>query len=107
MMRNRGTVGVLVTAVAAFAGLAAYQAVRAADAREMEDRMRVLEDHLQIEQLLMRYAVALNTEDADAYVSMFTPDAVFELKRNVDEPPFLGPFTGRDALPLRERARSE
>ena len=97
-MRNRGTVGVWVTAVAVLAGFAAYQAVRAADAREMEDRLRVLEDHLQIEQLLMRYAAALNTEDADAYVSMFTPDAVFELKRNVDEPPFLGPFTGRDAL---------
>jgi hypothetical protein len=97
-MRNRGTVGLWVTAVAALAGLAAYQAVRAADAREMEDRMRVLEDHMQIEQLLMRYAAALNTKDADTYVSLFTPDAVFELKRDVDEPPFLGPFKGRDAL---------
>ena len=30
---------------------------------------------LLIEQLLMRYAAALNTRDADTYVSLFTPDA--------------------------------
>jgi hypothetical protein len=29
---------------------------------------------------------------------MFAADAVFELKRDVDEPPFLGPFVGREAL---------
>jgi hypothetical protein len=46
----------------------------------------------------MRYAAALNTQDADTYVSLFTPDAELELRRAIDEPPFLGPFKGRDAL---------
>jgi 3-phenylpropionate/cinnamic acid dioxygenase small subunit len=62
------------------------------------ERLRALEDYMHIEQLLMRYAAALNTGDADAYVAMFTPDAVFELKRDVDEPPFLGPLIGHEAL---------
>ena len=97
-MTNRGAVGVLIVVIAVLGTAAAYQAVRAADAHELEDRLRALDDHIQIEQLLMRYAAALNTEDADAYVAMFTPDAVFELKRNVGEEPFLGPFKGRDAL---------
>ena len=70
----------------------------AAGQDSIEDRLRAVEDHLAIEQLLMRYAAALNTDDADTYVSLFTPDATFELKRQADEPPFLGPFEGRDAL---------
>lgn len=68
------------------------------DARTLEERLQAVEDRLAIEQLLFRYAAALNTRDADAYVSLFTPDATFELRRQVDEPPFLGPFTGREAL---------
>jgi ketosteroid isomerase-like protein len=70
----------------------------AAEADTAEDRLRAVEDHIAIENLLMRYAAALNTDDADTYVSLFTPDAVFELKRDVDQQPFLGPFVGRDAL---------
>ncbi|MBN1238053.1 MAG: nuclear transport factor 2 family protein [Gammaproteobacteria bacterium] len=70
----------------------------AAGQDSLEDRLRAVEDHLAIEQLLMRYAAALNTDDADTYVSLFTPDATFELKRQADEPPFLGPFEGREAL---------
>jgi hypothetical protein len=53
---------------------------------------------VRIEQLLMRYAAALNTRDADTYVSLFTPDAQFELRRAIGDPPFLGPFKGREAL---------
>ena len=64
----------------------------------MEQRLQAVEDYVQIEKLLMRYAAALNTKDADTYVSLFTPYATFELKRNVGEPPFLGPFKGHDAL---------
>ncbi|MGD2166958.1 MAG: nuclear transport factor 2 family protein [Gammaproteobacteria bacterium] len=64
----------------------------------LEQRLRSVEDYMQIEQLLMRYAAALNTNDAETYVSLFTPDAVFELRRDIDEPPFLGPFVGHDAL---------
>jgi ketosteroid isomerase-like protein len=70
----------------------------AGGAESLEERLRVVEDRLAIEQLLMRYAAALNTDDADTYVSLFTPDATFELRRQVDEPPFLGPFEGRAAL---------
>jgi ketosteroid isomerase-like protein len=97
-MKNRGAVTALALAIATVAAFSAHQAVRAADTRSMEDRVRTLDDHIQIEQLLMRYAAALNTKDADAYVALFTPDAVFELRRHVQEPPFLGPFKGRDAL---------
>ena len=71
---------------------------RAAEPAELEARLEALEDHIRIEQLLMRYAAALNTQDADTYVSLFTPDATFELRRAIDQPPFIGPFVGRDAL---------
>jgi ketosteroid isomerase-like protein len=70
----------------------------AAELPGLEARLKAVEDRLQIEQLLMRYAAALNTEDVDTYLSLFTEDAVFELRRAVDQPPFLGPFKGRDAL---------
>jgi ketosteroid isomerase-like protein len=72
--------------------------VRAQRAIDPEARLQAVVDYVEIEKVLMRYAAALNTYDADTYVSLFTPDAVFELKRNVDEPPFLGPFVGRDAI---------
>jgi ketosteroid isomerase-like protein len=67
-------------------------------AQDLEARLRAVEDRVEIEQLLMRYAAAYNTRDANAYVAMFTPDAQFELRRRIDEPPFLGPFKGRDAI---------
>jgi ketosteroid isomerase-like protein len=67
-------------------------------AEPLEERLRVVEDRLAIEQVLMRYAAALNTDDADTFVSLFTTDATFELRRQTGEPPFLGPFKGRDAL---------
>jgi hypothetical protein len=64
----------------------------------LERRLQALQDHVEIEQLLMRYAAAFNTQDADAYVATFTPDGSLELRRDVDEPPFLGPFKGSEAL---------
>jgi hypothetical protein len=70
----------------------------AAEPADLEARLQFIEDHIAIEQLLMRYAAALNTEDPDTYVSLFTPDAEFELRRQINDPPFLGPFKGRDAL---------
>jgi ketosteroid isomerase-like protein len=72
--------------------------VPAAHAQDLEARLRAVEDRIEIEQLLMRYAAAYNTGDANAYVAMFTPDAVFELRRDIDEPPFIGPFKGREAI---------
>jgi ketosteroid isomerase-like protein len=67
-------------------------------AQDLEARLRAVEDRIEIEQLLMRYAAAYNTGDANAYVAMFTPDAVFELRREIDQPPFIGPFKGREAI---------
>jgi ketosteroid isomerase-like protein len=96
-MTHRRALGVLAVA-AGFGALSASTTGRAEEPTEIEARLRALEDHVRIEQLLMRYAAALNTRDADTYVSLFTPDAQFELRRSIDEPPFLGPFKGREAI---------
>ena len=91
-------------ALAVFAGLLLFGALsvlstgRTAEPSGTDSRLQALEDHVAIEQLLMRYAAALNTGDADTYVTLFTPNAEFELRRGIDEPPFLGPFKGREAL---------
>jgi hypothetical protein len=90
-----------VTLAAALLGALAAVApspVPAADAASIERRLQTLQDHLDIEQLLMRYAAAFNTQDAEAYVGTFTPDGSLELRRDVDQAPFLGPFKGREAL---------
>lgn len=73
-------------------------AAQAADATGIEARLQAVEDYMLIEKLLMRYAAAYNTGDADTYVSLFTEDASFALLRNVGEPPFAGPFVGREAI---------
>ena len=67
-------------------------------AQVSEQRLQAIEDYIAIEQLLVRYAIALNTEDADAYVNTFAPDGELRLIRQEGEAPFAGPFTGRDAL---------
>jgi type II secretory pathway pseudopilin PulG len=73
--------------VAAAAALVVFAMQRSASgADSLEERLRAVEDQIAIEQLLMRYA------------SLFTPDATFELKRQTGQPPFAGPFEGRDAL---------
>jgi ketosteroid isomerase-like protein len=95
-MRQGQTVGLVVATLLALTFLALAPNARAAES--LEERLRVVEDQLAIERLLMRYAAALNTDDADTYVSLFTPDATFELRRQTGDPPFLGPFKGRDAL---------
>jgi ketosteroid isomerase-like protein len=86
-------VAVLIMSAGTLSGTA-----RAAQAPGMEQRLQALQDYIEIEQLLMRYAAAYNTGDADAYVATFTPDGSLELRRDVDQPAFLGPFTGREAL---------
>ena len=90
--------GCLVAAASACVLLAVQPQGLAQEPQGIEQRLQGIEDRAAIEQLLMRYATALNTQDADTYVSLFTSDAVFELRRSTDEPPFLGPFVGRDAL---------
>jgi len=97
-MKYGRTAGIALAGFGLMALLVSFQAVRATDARKLEDRLRAVEDRVEIEQVLMRYAAAYNTGDADTYVSLFTPDAVFELRRDIGEPPFLGPFKGRDAI---------
>lgn len=97
-MKYGRTAGIALAAFGSLALLVSLQTVRAADARKLEDRLRAVEDRVEIEQVLMRYAAAYNTGDADTYVSLFTPDAVFELRRDIGEPPFIGPFKGRDAI---------
>lgn len=37
------------------------------------------EDHVAITQLLARYCIALDHDDIDAWVALFTPDATFEV----------------------------
>lgn len=69
-----------------------------AHAQMSEQRLQAIEDYIAIEQLLMRYAVAFNTDDADAYVGTFAPDGELQLIRQEGEEPFAGPFKGRDAL---------
>ena len=88
----------LLTACALSTLLVAAPQLQAAEANDIAARLQAVEDYIAIEQLLMRYAAAYNTGDADTYVSLFTPDATFELLRNVGEAPFAGPFTGRDAI---------
>ena len=78
--------------------LTAVPFASAAFAQDLESRLKAVEDRMAIEQLLMRYAAAFNTNDPDAYVATFTPDGSLELRRHMSEPPFLGPFKGRDAL---------
>lgn len=69
-----------------------------AKAQTTEQRLQAIEDHIAIEQLLIRYAIAFNSDDADGYVGTFAPDGELQLIRQEGEPPFAGPFVGRDAL---------
>jgi hypothetical protein len=72
--------------------------LHAAEPQSLEERLQATEDYIKIEQLLMSYAVAFGTGDADAYVNTFAPDGELELLRAEGEEPFLGPFKGRDVL---------
>jgi hypothetical protein len=97
VVTHRRALGIL-SGLLTLGALTVSSSGRAAEPLETQARLQAIEDHVRIEQLLMRYAAALNTRDADTYVSLFTPDAEFELRRAIDQPPFLGPFRGREAL---------
>jgi uncharacterized protein (TIGR02246 family) len=65
------------------------------------DSLREVQDRAQIESLMWRYVRALDTENAEAYAAVFTPDGQFGNGAN--------PIKGRDALMkmitgLRQRA---
>ena len=80
-MRNFG-LGVLVTLVCS-AGIA-YTADKD------EDVLRQVRDRAEIEDLMWRYARALDTTDAAAYAAAYTPDGQFSAGTNVTK--------GREAL---------
>jgi hypothetical protein len=88
-MTKRLSIGVLLTA---FLGVTA--AAESAIEREAQDRA-------QIEKLMWQYVRALDTENADAYAAVYTPDGQFGSGAN--------PVKGREALKkmvnnLRQRA---
>ena len=65
------------------------------------DVMREMRDRMQIEDVMWRYTRALDSNDADAYASVYTPDGQFSAGANATK--------GRDALrkmiaDLRQRA---
>jgi uncharacterized protein (TIGR02246 family) len=69
------------------------------------DTLQKLADKMEIEALVARYVIGLDTLDADAYASVFAEDAVFDVSGTV--------YRGRDAIrkivtDLQEsRARNE
>lgn len=83
--------------VAAVAAAAMCSAALAAEPKTLEQRLQAIEDRHAIEQLMMRYANALNSRDADAYVETFAPDGSLELRLHEGAKP-IGPFKGREAL---------
>jgi hypothetical protein len=83
-------------AVAIFLGLTVLPLLSLA--QSSDERLQAIEDYIAIEQLLMRYAIAFNSGDADGYVGTFAPDGELQLLRQEGDAPFAGPFKGRDAL---------
>lgn len=89
-------------AIGAFAGVLATAVVAVYGASQSDaDFMREMRDRVQIEDLMWRYTRALDTNDADAYASVYTPDGQFGTGANATK--------GRDALRkmiagLRQRA---
>jgi hypothetical protein len=81
-MKNRVLVGASVFVVSAFLGGPAF-----AGSNEIE---RESSDRAQIEKLMWQYVRALDTENADAYAAVYTPDGQFGSGANA--------VKGRDAL---------
>lgn len=76
-------------------------------AAQTAEEFRALADRAEIEELVVRYAMALDTLDAEAYANVFTEDAVFDVTGTV--------YRGREAIrgivtglqESRERALAE
>lgn len=89
-------------AVGAFAGILGTTVVAVFSASQSDaDVIREMRDRIQIEELMWKYTRALDTNDADAYASVYTEDGQFSAGTNVT--------TGRDALrkmiaDMRQRA---
>ena len=77
--------------VAVLAGLVlAAGVVFTADSKSDKDMMRELRDRADIEELMWRYARALDTNDPEGYASAYTPDGQFGTGPNATK--------GREAL---------
>lgn len=89
-------------AIGVFAGIVGTAVVAVFSASQTDaDLLREMRDRVQIEDLMWRYTRALDTEDADAYAAVYTPDGQFGAGANATK--------GRDALrkmiaDLRQRA---
>ena len=77
--------GVAVLAGVVFTASAVFTASKSDD-----DVLRQAKDRAQIEDVMWRYARALDTGDADTYASLYTPDGQFSAGAN--------PTKGREAL---------
>lgn len=77
-------------AIAAVAALLVTAGAGAAGAQSDADLMREMKDRVQIEDLMWRYTRALDTNDPDAYASVYTEDGQFGAGANATK--------GRDAL---------
>ena len=77
-------------AVTALAGLVLTAGVVYTASKSDGDVVREVRDRMEVEDLLWRYARALDTSDAEAYASVYTPDGQFGTGANATR--------GRDAL---------
>lgn len=77
-------------AIAAFAAMLVASGAGAAGAQSDADVMREMKDRVQIEDLMWKYTRALDTNDPDAYASVYTEDGQFGAGANATK--------GRDAL---------
>lgn len=82
--------GLLLGAVAARAPVPGIASARAADSDAREMRLRGLEDHIEIERLLMQYGAALDSRDFDAYSQLFASSGIWQGG--------LGSFQGPEAI---------
>jgi 3-phenylpropionate/cinnamic acid dioxygenase small subunit len=72
------------------AGLVLTSGVALTSAQSDGDVLREMKDRLEIEDLMWRYARALDTADAEAYAALYTPDGQFGAGATATK--------GRDAL---------
>lgn len=77
-------------AVMVLAGLVLTAGVTYTASKSDGDVLREVRDRMEIEDVLWRYARALDTSDAEAYASVYTPDGQFGTGANATK--------GRDAL---------
>ena len=77
-------------AIGVMVGIVATAAAVVGAQQSETDVMREMRDRVQIEDLMWRYTRALDTNDPDAYASMYTPDGPFGRGANATK--------GREAL---------